>query len=164
MSEYLERISQRAFAKQMQESEKKYYIVDASAMPEVLLKVVEAKRYISLEGGSINDAVKRVGLSRSAFYKYRDKVSEFIEASNDKIVTLQANLNDEAGVLSQFLNMFADSKVNILTINQTIPVNGQAALTISIRTGGMAGDVEQLIKRAGKLNGVLKVGILASAV
>jgi len=151
-------------ADEMTETKAKYYIVESTAVPEVLLKVVEAKRFISLEGCSINDAVKQVGLSRSAFYKYRDRVSEFIEASNDKIVTLQANLNDEAGVLSQFLNMFADFKVNILTINQTIPVNGQAALTISIRTGGMAGDIEQLIKRAETLRGVLKVGILASAV
>ncbi len=142
----------------------KYYIIESSAVPEVLLKVVEAKRLISREGCAINDAVKQVGLSRSAFYKYRSRVSEFIEASNDKIVTLQANLTDEAGVLSQFLNMFADCNVNILTINQTIPVNGQAALTISIRTGGMSGDVEQLIKRASQLRGVLKIGVLASAV
>jgi len=153
-----------ALQSKMADTKAKFFIVEASAVPEVLLKVVDAKRYISLEGCSVNDAVKRVGLSRSAFYKYRDRVNEFIETSNDKIITLQANLNDEAGVLSQLLNMFADFKVNILTINQTIPVNGQAALTISIRTGGMEGDIEQLMKRAQTLRGVLKVGILASAV
>ena len=141
----------------------KYYVVEATALPDVILRVVDAKRMLrSGEALSVNEAVRKADLSRSAFYKYKDAVSPLMEAATNKIVTLQAGLRDEAGVLSGILNLFANFKVNILTINQTIPVNGQATVTISIRTGDMKDDVEQLIKAACELKGVLDLNVLAS--
>ncbi len=141
----------------------KYYVVSDIAMPDVLKKTVEAKRLLaSGEARNVNEAIEKVGISRSAFYKYRELVSPLIDAAIDKIVTLQATLYDAAGVLSGLLNLLAEFHVNILTINQTIPVNGCATITISIRTGNMNGDVETLILKACELKGVQKIEVLAS--
>jgi len=141
----------------------KYYVVSDAAMPEVLKKTVEAKRLLaSGEARNVNEAIEKVGISRSAFYKYRELVSPLIDAAMDKIVTLQATLYDAAGVLSGLLNLLAEFHVNILTINQTIPVNGCATITISVRTGSINGDMEALVLKASELKGVQKIEVLAS--
>ena len=113
----------------------KYYIVEASALPEVFLKVAEVKRLISTgEADKVSDATRRVGISRSAFYKYKDAILPFQNMMAGRIITFQMTLQDTAGLLSKLLTVFANAGANILTINQTIPVGGMASVTISAET------------------------------
>lgn len=140
----------------------KYYIVEAAALPEVFLKVAEAKRMLdSGEALTVNEATKATGISRSAFYKYRDAMMPFQNLMAGRIITFQLMLKDRTGVLSGILSIFAYNGANILTINQNIPTNGCAVLTISAETGEMRISVEDLLKRMGNLDGVIKAEIIA---
>ena len=140
-----------------------YYLVRGSVLPETCLKVLEAKKLLqSGKAKTIKDAVKKVQISRSVFYKYKDNVEVFSEAIKDKIVTLYALLKDEPGVLSALLKTISKTGVNILTINQNIPVNGAADVTISVRTGQMQIGFERLLDKMQTIDGVLKVNILSS--
>ena len=140
----------------------KYYIVEASALPEVFIKVAEAKRMIdSGEVATVNEATKITGISRSAFYKYRDAMMPFQNLMSGRIITFQMTLKDRTGVLSGILSIFAYNGANILTINQNIPTNGCAIVTISAETGELRCSVEDLLKRMGNLDGVLKAEIVA---
>ena len=104
-----------------------YYIVDAEALPEIFRKVVDARRMLDTgEAETVNQAVQLAGISRSAFYKYKDAVRPFQDMLHGRIVTFQIMLKDEPGILSHVLNLFAGSGANILTINQGIPINGCA--------------------------------------
>ena len=117
-----------------------YYIVDADALPEIFRKVVEARRLLDTgEADTVNQAVRATGISRSAFYKYKDAVRPFQDMLHGRIVTFQMMLKDQPGILSQVLNLFADSGANILTINQGIPVNGCAVVTAPGDPAGIAG-------------------------
>ena len=138
----------------------KYYIVAADALPEVFIKVAEAKRMMEThEADTV--AAAMAGISRSAFYKYKDAVQPFNDMKAEHIITFQAMLKDTAGVLSRMLAVFATSGANILTINQSIPTNGCAAVTISAETSDMAESLEQLLTDVTGLEGVIKFGILA---
>jgi chorismate mutase len=140
----------------------KYYIVEASALPEVLLKV--AKAMYDLETGkaaTIGEAVRRTGISRSSFYKYRDSIRPFRDMSSASMVTFHMVLRDEPGVLSGILREFAGSSANILTINQSVPVNGVASVTISAENRDTARSMEDLLESIKRLNGVKKVEIIA---
>ena len=140
----------------------KYYIVEASALPEVFHKVCEAKHYLSSgKAKTVNDAAAKAGISRSAFYKYKDAVKPFYEMSSGRIITFQIMLEDQPGVLSGVLGHFAKSGANVLTINQSIPVNGQAAVTISAESANMKVQLEKFILKALQLNGVLHFEPLA---
>ena len=140
----------------------KYYIVAADALPEIFVKVAEAKRMMQTgEADTVGAATKLVGISRSAFYKYKDSVQPFNDMKAEHIITFYAMLKDTAGVLSGVLAVFASSGANILTINQSIPTNGCAAVTISAETGGLAESLEQLMGDVAALDGVLKFEILA---
>ena len=134
----------------------KFYLVAADALPEIFLKVAEAKRM--LETGETD---KAVGISRSAFYKYRDSVQPFNDMKTGRIITFYALLKDNPGVLSNVLSIFAGSGANILTINQSIPTNGCAAVTISAETSDMRESLEELIASAAETAGVVKFEILA---
>ncbi len=139
-----------------------YFIVEADKLPEVFTKVVEAKRMLELrEVATINEATQRVGISRSAFYKYKDSVMPFSDMMRGHIVTFQSMLRDEPGVLSSILSIFAASGANILTINQSIPVNGGAAVTISAETSGMTEPLDELLSELNVLHGVVQFEILA---
>lgn len=140
----------------------KFYIVAASALPDIFIKVAEAKRMMQTgECATVGDATRRVGISRSAFYKYKDAVQPFNDMKTGHIITFYAMLKDNPGVLSNVLAIFAGSGANILTINQTIPTNGCAAVTISAETSRMAETLEQLMAEVTALEGVLKFEILA---
>ena len=140
----------------------KYFIVDSSALPEIFRKVAEAKRMLETgETDKVNVATKAVGISRSAFYKYKDSVQPFNDMKSEHIITFYAMLKDNTGVLSRVLSVFATSGANILTINQSIPTNGCAAVTISAETSEMAESLEQLIADVSGLDGVVKFEILA---
>lgn len=139
-----------------------YFIVEASALPEVFLKVAEAKRLLEIgEVDTVNLATRRVGISRSAFYKYKDAVRPFNDMLQGRIITFQSLLKDEPGVLSAVLNIFAQSGGNILTINQGIPTNGCAVVSIGAETSGMAISIEELLANARQLEGVVHCEILA---
>ena len=115
----------------------KFYIVAADALPEIFIKVAEAKRLLETgEETTVNRAAQAVGISRSAYYKYKDAVRPFNDMLHGRIVTFQTMLKDEPGILSGLLNVFAGTGVNILTINQNIPVNGCAVVTITAETSG----------------------------
>ena len=140
----------------------KYYLVEASVLPEIFAKVIEAKEL--LETGQVRtvaDAVACVDISRSAFYKYRDAVRPFNDMKTGRIITFYTMLKNNPGVLSDVLSIFAGSGANILTINQSIPTNGCAAVTISAETSAMEKSLEQLITDISALDNVIKFEILA---
>lgn len=140
----------------------KYYIVAASALPEIFIKVAEAKRMMQTgEADTVGEATRLVGISRSAFYKYKDAVQPFNDMKTGHIITFYAMLKDNPGVLSNVLSIFAGTGANILTINQSIPTNGCAAVTIAAETSEMEISLEELISRAAALAGVIKFEILA---
>lgn len=141
---------------------KKYYLVSAEALPEVFIKVAEAKRMLQVgEADTVGEAARLVGISRSAFYKYKDAVQPFQNMRAGHIITFYALLKDIPGVLSNYLSIFAGSGANILTINQTIPTNGCAGVSISAETSEMVDGLEELMSRAAAAQGVLKFEILA---
>ena len=144
------------------EENTKYYVLKKKAVPEVLLKVVEAKRLIESERAiSVQEAVEQVGLSRSSFYKYKDDIFPFHDDARGKTVTFVLQVDDEPGLLSGVLRQIADYNANILTIHQTIPINGVASLTLSIEVGPDTKDVSELISGIEANNGVHYVKILA---
>lgn len=144
-------------------SKKTYYIVAAEALPEIFVKVAEAKRMLQVgEAGTVGEATRLMGISRSAFYKYKDTVQPFQDMKAGHIITFYAMLRDNPGVLSNFLSIFANSGANILTINQTIPTNGCAAVTISAETSEMSEALDEMITRISGALGVLKFEILAA--
>ena len=140
----------------------KYYIVEASALPEVFLKVAEAKRLLSTgEATTVNEATKMTDISRSAFYKYRDAVLPFQNMMAGRVITLQLLLHDQVGLLSELLDVFADTNVNILTINSIVPTNGTAVLTISAETMDMTVSLEEMLRQLRQFPGVIKAEVLA---
>lgn len=142
--------------------EVKYYIVAANALPEVFIKVAEAKRMMQTgEADTVGDATRKAGISRSAFYKYKDSVQPFNDMKAEHIITFYGMLKDNTGVLSRVLGIFASSGANILTINQSIPTNGCAAVTISAETSGMEQTLESLIASVSGVEGVIRFEIMA---
>ena len=140
----------------------KFYIVSADALPEIFIKVAEAKRMMQTgEVETVGAATRLAGISRSAFYKYKDAVQPFNDMKAEHILTFYAMLKDNTGVLSRVLSVFAASGANILTINQSIPTNGCAAVTISAGTSEMEESLEQLLADVGGLDGVVRFEILA---
>ena len=135
--------------------ESKYYLVEASALPEIFLKVMKAKQL--LQTGTVKtvgDAVDKVGISRSAFYRYKDSIRTFQDMGRSPILSLSALLYDRPGVLGSMIAICTDSGANILTINQTI-------VTISLSTSGMKADLNDLVNRIKHADGVISVEIVA---
>ena len=140
----------------------KYYIVEASALPEVFLKVAEAKRLLSTgEASTVNEATKMTDISRSAFYKYRDSVLPFQNMMTGRVVTFQFLVHDEPGLLSRMLDIFPECNANILTINSIVPTNGTAVLTISCATSDLTVSLEEMLRRLRNVPGVIKAEVLA---
>ena len=141
--------------------ENKYYLIKQRAVPEVLLKVLEAKRLLESERAlTIQEATERVGLGRSSFYKYKDDIFPFHENAKGKTITFVLQMDDEPGILSQVLNVIAHYKANILTIHQTIPINGVASLTLSVEIP-VEGDTSGLIDELERSSGIHYVKVLA---
>lgn len=140
----------------------KYYIVEATALPEVFLKVAEANRLLSTgQATTVNEATKMMDISRSAFYKYRDAVIPFQNMMTGRIITFQLLLHDEQGLLSRVLEVFAQTHANIITINSIVPTNGCAVVTISAETMDLTVQVEELLRMMRQTPGVIKADILA---
>ena len=140
----------------------KYYIIESSALPEVFLKVAEAKRLLTTgEATTVNDATRKTGISRSAFYKYRDAILPFQNMTTGRIITFQLMLHDEPGVLSAILAIYAQHKANVLTINSIIPTNGHALVTISAELTDLMVSLEELLQELRGTSGVIKAEIIA---
>ena len=141
----------------------KYYLVEASVLPEVFAKVVQAKELLETgEVRTVAQAVERVDISRSAFYKYKDAVRPFRSMSTGSLVTFNMELRDRQGVLSSVLAIFAGNGANILTINQSIPTSGVAPVTITAETHHMHVTMEQFLVALRAASGVLRVHIMAA--
>lgn len=140
----------------------KYYIIEAAALPDIFRKVAEAKRLLETgETDKVNVATRAVGISRSAFYKYRDTIAPFQNLMAGRIITFQMMLKDKAGVLSAILSIFANNGANILTINQSIPTGGRAMVTISAETGNLTCSLEELVHTISQTQGVVKAEMVA---
>ncbi|MBO5228186.1 MAG: ACT domain-containing protein [Lachnospiraceae bacterium] len=140
----------------------KYYVVKQKAVPEVLLKVVEAKRLLESEKAmTIQEATEAVDISRSSFYKYKDDIFPFHENTRGTTITFVMQVDDEPGLLSNVLKLIADSHANVLTIHQTIPINGVATLTLSIEILDSSRDASEMIEKIESQSGVHYLKILS---
>ena len=144
------------------EEKSKYFVVKQKAVPEVLLKVVEAKKLLESERViTVQEATDRVGISRSSFYKYKDDIFPFHDNSQGTTITLTFQMDDEPGILSDVLKIIAEYRANILTIHQSIPINGIASLTLSIQVLQTTGDISRMIEQLEGQTSVHHVKILA---
>lgn len=144
-------------------SDAKYYIVEASALPEVFLKVAEAKRLLATgEASTVNEAAKMTDISRSAFYKYRDAVQPFRNMNTNQIVTFQFLLRDDPGALSNILNAFAQQQANLMTVNSITPTNGCAVVTVAAETSNVALSLDEMLAIFQQAPGVIKAEVLAA--
>ena len=144
------------------EEKTSYFVLKEKAVPDVLLRVVEAKRLLESEKvASVQEAAERVGISRSSFYKYKDDIFPFHEETRGKTITFIIQMDDEPGLLSGVLKTIADFHANILTIHQSIPVNGIATLTLSIDILPQTGDVAEMVTKIESVGGIQYVKILA---
>ena len=140
----------------------KYFVVTQKAVPEVLLKVVEAKRLLETEKvKTIQEAADAVGISRSSFYKYRDDIFQFHDNSQGTTITLTFQMDDEPGLLSDVLKIIAEYHANILTIHQSIPINGVASLSLSVQVLKSTGNISSMLERMEEQKGVHHVKVLA---
>ena len=140
----------------------KYFVLKQKAVPEVLLKVVEAKRLLdSGKAVSVQEAAENVGISRSSFYKYKDDIFPFHDNAKGKTITMVIQLDDEPGLLSVVLRIVADYHANILTIHQSIPINGIASLTLSVEILATTGDISAMMQDIEIQCGVQFIKILA---
>ncbi len=139
----------------------KYYLVREKAVPEVLLKVIEAKRLIdSGKADTVQDATEQLGISRSSFYKYKDDIFPFHENSRGKTINLMIQLDDETGLLSNVLNEIAKCRANILTIHQSIPIGGIASITLGMEMRPDTKEVNDIIAAINGIKGVNSLKIL----
>lgn len=143
------------------ENKNKYFLVDAAMLPEVFIKVTQAKELLETgEVPTVAEAVAAVGISRSAFYKYKDAVWPFRNMKNDRILTFSIVLRNRAGLLSGVLGIFAEFGTNILTINQSMPANSTAIVTISAETTDMTISSEELMSALREQDGVIRLELL----
>lgn len=147
----------------MRKRSDQFYLVREDMLSEAMLKTVEAKRLLESDAvQTINGAVNEVELSRSAFYKYKDGIFPFHTMIKEKIITLTIHLQDQSGSLSKLLSMVAQTGANVLTINQTIPLQGKATITLTIETAAMTSDVTGLLDQMQQLEAVQRVEVVGS--
>jgi chorismate mutase len=140
----------------------KYFIVKGKALPEVLLKVVEAKRLLDSERAmTVQEATDAVEISRSSFYKYRDEIFPFHENTRGKTITIMLQMDDQPGLLSRVLNQVAKNEANILTIHQSIPVNGIALVTLSMEIDIQTSSTSGLMEEIESMDGIHYVKIVS---
>ena len=139
-----------------------YFIVDRRALPDVYVKVVEAKRMLATgEAASVQEAAKLLNISRSSFYKYKDMIEPFTDTTSKKIVTLSCTLEDEPGVLSQLLTVVGEGRANILTIHQSIPIDGLADISLSIELKEDSVCLGDMVEAMRQVTGIHEIKIVA---
>lgn len=140
----------------------KFFVVKQKAVPEVLLKVVEAKRLLESEKVmTIQEAVDAVGISRSSFYKYKDDIFQFHDNSQKTTFTMTLQMDDKPGNLSEVLKDIAEYHMNILTIHQSIPINGIASLSLSVQALQSVSDISRMLEKLETKDGVHHIKIVA---
>ena len=139
----------------------KYYVVKQKALPEVLLKVAQVNKIIETKRMSIAEATESVGISRSSYYKYKDDIFPFHANAKGKTITFMIQMDNETGLLSDVLHIVADYHANILTIHQSIPINGIASLTLSVEILATTGDISAMMQDIEIQCGVQYIKILA---
>ncbi|GAA6116016.1 ACT domain-containing protein [Apilactobacillus kunkeei] len=140
----------------------KYYIVDDSLLPEGFGKVIEARKMIDNgEVKNVSEAVKKVGISRASYYKYKDYVYEAQQSSWQRKAVISFLLSHKSGILSKVLNSISNRDANILTINQNIPINDSASVVISLDLSQMDGTIDELIADISAIDGTNKVNLVA---
>ncbi|MGN0534340.1 MAG: ACT domain-containing protein [Eubacterium sp.] len=138
----------------------KYYLVNSTILPAVYSKVIEAKGYLaSGEAASASQAAKMAGISRSAYYKYKDAIFEYNGENGDDTATISAKLKDNAGVLSSLMSELYKAGANVLSVNQSMPVNSAADVSVTVRITEMTVSLSQLVDNIGRLEGVNSVSI-----
>lgn len=138
-----------------------FFIVSEEVLPDAVVKTAKAKEALAKgKAATVNQAVEQVGISRSAFYKYRDGIFPFYQESKERIVTINMILEHRLGVLSGVINLISSVQGNILTINQGIPLQGMANVTMSLDMGNIRVTVPELIKRLLNISGVLKAELI----
>lgn len=143
-------------------SDAKLYIVEASVLPDIFIEVSKAKELIETgEAKTVAEAVSKVGISRSAFYKYKDSITPFRNMKSGQVFTVSVLMRDKPGALNSVLSIFAGTHANILTINQSIPTNGAAIVTISFVAEDMSLSVDELRNRIEGLSAVIRMELLA---
>ncbi|NWQ40177.1 ACT domain-containing protein [Bacillus sp. EB106-08-02-XG196] len=143
--------------------DKKFYLIREDVLPEAMKKTLDVKEMLERgKAESIWDAVQQVDLSRSAYYKYRDTVFPFSTVVKERLVTLFFHLEDRSGTLSKLLGVVASSGCNVLTIHQTIPLQGRANVTLSLNTTEISTDIDDLLSELRKLEFVEKVEVLGT--
>lgn len=142
----------------------KFYLVQEDILPEAIKKTIKVKEILKLgEAKTINEAVERMDLSRSAYYKYKDYVFPFYEIAQGKIVSITVSMSNDPGMLSSILRAIAESNGSILTINQDIPLQGIANVTIAFETKDLSTTLEECLDNIRSIRGILKVEILGQA-
>lgn len=142
----------------------KFYLVQEDILPEAIKKTIKVKEILKLgEAKTINEAVERMDLSRSAYYKYKDYVFPFYEIAQGKIVSITVSMSNDPGMLSSILRAIADSNGSILTINQDIPLQGIANVTIAFETKDLSTSLEECLDNIRSIRGILKVEVLGQA-
>ena len=142
--------------------ETNYYVIKKKAVPEVLLKVLEVQKLLdSKRAVSVLEATEKVGISRSSYYKYKDDIFPFYAAKKGRSITFVIEVDDQPGVMASILNIFALYKANILTIHQSIPINGKGLLTVSVDIEDSETDVSAMIQDVEKIEDVSYVKIIA---
>jgi chorismate mutase len=152
----------KEFFHSLKESGKeRYYLISEDILPEGVLKTVQAKELLARgEVKTIHEAVEQVGLSRSAFYKYKDGIHPLNKLERDRIVTISMDLQHRSGILSKVLSMIANLEGNVLTIHQTIPLQGMANVVISVETSAMVGGIRDLMDQLHAQQGVNRAMII----
>ena len=140
----------------------KLYVVSERALPEVLLQVVEAKKLLEAKKvTTVGEAAEAVGISRSSFYKYKDEINFFYEDAKGKTISFLLEMEDRQGLLSEVLKEVAIHGVNILTIHQSIPVNGLASLSMSLQVSDGFTDVTEMVESIEVIDGIRRMKLLA---
>jgi chorismate mutase len=139
----------------------RYYVVREDLLPEAIIKTIQVKDMLKRgEAATVHEAVERVGLSRSAFYKYKDGVYPLSELDRERIVTISMELEHRSGILSKVLGLVAGIEGNVLTINQSIPLQGLANVVISVDTSYMTEELTEMLDRIRRLDGVRKASVI----
>lgn len=146
----------------MSKQKEKLYVVSEKALPQILLQVVSAKRMLETERDlTVAEVTERVGISRSSFYKYKDEINSFYDNTRGKTISFLIQMKDEQGLLSRLLGEIAKFGVNVLTIHQSIPVNGIASISISIEITDENTDMTDFMEDVKSLEGVQFLKVLA---
>ncbi len=136
--------------------DKRFFLVEAGVLPEVFLKVIEAKELLAKGAArNVSAAAKQADISRSAFYKYKDCI--FDAESGREVLTLNAVLRDETGALQALLAGISDAGASVATINQSNTENGAAKVSVTIRTAGMQISMEALLERLCSQRAVVEI-------